>query len=309
MNRIARRAVLLGPMLAACLAHPAAACEAKPRATVPLVTAGARLLVAVAVNGRPATFQVDTGAARSLVTPDAVRRLGLVRDRWVGATVRGLGGIERQSVADPTSLALGGVPLRHRNAIGDRTLTVAPLGVSQAGGRTIDGLLGRDFLSGFDVVLDVSARRMTLWAVSGCAGRFLPWHIPYDVIAALPAYGDALVLPVQANGTTLRALPDTGASRTLIAAPGLARLGLGAGKPAGQASGVGRQTRTVWTVRLSSLRVGDDTMRDKEVLGGEFRVFPIVDMVLGADWFATRRVWLSYATGQVFVANAGSMAR
>lgn len=305
MNHIARWTALLCLTLAAGLTRPAAACEAKPQATVPLIVVGARLLVAVAVNDRPATFQLDTGATRSLVTPDATRRLGLVRDRWVGATVRGIGGIERQSVADPSSLAVGGIPLRHRNAIGDRTLTVAPLGLASAGGRTVDGLLGRDFLSSFDVVLDVSARRMTLWAVSGCAGRFLPWHVAYDAITALPAYGDALVLPVQANGTTLRALPDTGASRTLIAAPGLARLGLGVGTPAGQASGVGRRTRAVWTLRLSSLRVGNETMRDKEVLGGEFRVFPIVDMVLGADWFATRRVWLSYATGQVFVAKPG----
>jgi hypothetical protein len=33
------------------------------------------------------------------------------------------------------------------------------------------------------------------------------------------------------------------------------------------------------------------------------RVVPIVDMLLGADWLQMRRVWLSFATKQVFVAG------
>jgi hypothetical protein len=299
---------LPGLLLATCLARPVAACEAVPRTTVPLDVVGARALVVVTVNGKPGTFLLDTGAMRSQVTPEAVGRLGLVRDRWVGSVVRGIGGIEHRSVADPASLTLGGIRLRHRNTIQDQTLAVAPLGAPEAGGRTIDGLLGRDFLSAFDVVVDMTAGRMTLWAVNGCTGRFLPWHVPYDAVAALPAYGDALVLPVQANGEPLRALPDTGTSETVIVAPGMARLGL-TGEPhahASRATGSGGfRTRAVWPLRLSSLRIGNETIGDKEVLGSEFRAVPIVDMVLGADWFAAHRVWLSYATGQVFVAKAG----
>lgn len=294
----------LGLVLAAGFARPSSACQARPRATVPLDLVGARMLVAVVVNGTPATFLLDTGATRSQVTPAAVRRLGLARDRWVGSIVRGAGGIEQRSVADPTSLTLGGIPLRHRNMIHDQTLTVAPIGAPEAGSRTIDGLLGRDFLSDFDVVVDMRGHRMTLWSVSGCSGRFLPWHVPYDAIAALPAYGNALVLPVQANGENLTAFPDTGTSETVIVAPGMALLGLQgkAHAPASQATGAGGlRTRAVWKLRLSSLRIGGETLHDKEVLGSEFRAFPPVDMVLGADWFAAHRVWLSYATGQVFV--------
>jgi hypothetical protein len=32
-------------------------------------------------------------------------------------------------------------------------------------------------------------------------------------------------------------------------------------------------------------------------------VIPIVDMLLGADWLGSRRVWLSFATKQMFVAT------
>ncbi len=304
---IARRLGSAALVLAALAFLPrvSSGCEVTPRATVPLVLAAGRILVDVAVNGAPATFALDTGADRSLVTPEAVRRLGLARSRWVDATVIGIGGIARYRVADARTLSLGGVSLWARN-VGHPILAVAPLGEARAAALVVDGQLGRDFLRSFDVALNGPARTLTLWQVRDCAGRFLPWRAPYDAIPALPAYADALVLPVEANGVTLRALPDTGTTETLIAAPGMARLGLvaPASAPTMRTYGVGRFARPVWPVHLSSLRLGDETIRDPIVLGSALRAFPIVDLVLGADWFRTRRVWLSYATGQVFV-NVG----
>ena len=161
-------------LLVACLARSAGACEMTRLATVPLMVADGRILVALEINGHEATFQLDTGAARSVVTPEAVHRLGLPRDRWVGSTIGGIGGIERRSVADTTSLTLAGIALRHRDAARDRCSRSSCSARRRAGGRIIDGLLGRDFLSEFDVALDVGARTMTLWRVQGCAGRFLP---------------------------------------------------------------------------------------------------------------------------------------
>ena len=84
----------------------------------------------------------------------------------------------------------------------------------------------------------------------------------------------------------------------------MVRLGLVAGPSALSARGVGARARPVAPLRLSSLRVGDQTTRDVPVLASNLRVFPIVDMILGADWFAKHRVWLSYATRQVFVTAA-----
>ncbi len=302
--RLLARAALGMALLSSWLAPPAIACELTSRATVPIRLVASRFLVEVAVNGAQATFQLDTGAERSLVTPEAVRRLGLARDRWVGDTVWGIGGIEHSSVADPRSLSLAGIPLRHRSPVGDATLAVGPISDPSADGAPIDGLLGRDFLSAFDVELDVPRHRLTLWGVSGCTGRFLPWREPYDAIAALAEYGDALVLPVVADGARLRALPDTGSADTLIGAPGVIRLGIDDPGTSGlETRGVGDRARPVWPVRLSSLRVGEQTEHDVPVLASRLRFFPIVDMLLGADWFRTRRVWLSYATGQVFVAR------
>jgi hypothetical protein len=54
--------------------------------------------------------------------------------------------------------------------------------------------------------------------------------------------------------------------------------------------------------RFAELRVGPEATREPVLWVASVRVVPIVDLLLGADWLAPRRVWLSFATRQVFVA-------
>ncbi|MDQ2803747.1 MAG: retroviral-like aspartic protease family protein [Pseudomonadota bacterium] len=301
MRKILSRALLVLLLLGAI---PASACVVRSRASVPLDVTPRGIFVAVAVNGQPASFLLDTDAARSLVTPEAVRRLGLRLDQWVASTMVGVGGLDRHSVADPTSLTLAGIALRRHTLAADNTLAVAVMPFAENGGRRIDGLLGRDFLSAFDVALDGPARTMTLYNVAGCDARFRPWSGHSAAITALPAYGDALVIPVQVDERPLRALPDTGAASSVVVAPGMVRLGLKPGSSGDRVRihGVGVFVRGAEARRVASLRVGDDTTTDPVLLAAPVEVTPIVDMLLGADWLARRRVWLSYATRQVFVA-------
>jgi Aspartyl protease len=105
------------------------------------------------------------------------------------------------------------------------SVTVGPLPVNAIGGRPVAGLLGRDFLSPFDLDLDLSAHRITLYDVRGCDAGFLPWTTPYAAIPASMPMGAALVVQVLVDGRPLRALIDTGASASLITAPGMFRLG------------------------------------------------------------------------------------
>jgi predicted aspartyl protease len=78
-----------------------AACEVRQLAVVPLEIAGTVVLTPVMVNGIPGTFILDTGAAQTVVTPDAVSHFGLALDEWTASTMRGVGGIERRRNADP----------------------------------------------------------------------------------------------------------------------------------------------------------------------------------------------------------------
>ena len=296
-------------LLAALLGGPVAraACVVDDAASVPLAVTDGAITVPLVVNASTATFILDTGAQRSLVTEEAARRLGLARDEWVGTTMRGIGGIQSRPNADPRSLALGGVPLVRRTLNHDTSLTVGIIPRTRVGDLVIDGLLGRDFLSLFDLDIDVPDRRLTLYRVRGCAGRFLPWPGAYTSVPVTLPIEDAVVLPVTLDATPLRALLDTGASRSMVAAPGLFRLGLQAGgltdDPAEQVSGAGARIVTMHRHTFRSLRVGNETIAAPVIWVAPVQLTPIVDMLLGADWLAERRIWVSYSTTQLFVAT------
>lgn len=297
--------VLAAFLLSAATAH--AACVLAEKATVPLQDNLGTVTLPLEVNGNAATFILDTGAERSLVTEDAVRRLDLARDEWVGTTMRGVGGIESRPNADPRSLTLGGIPLVRRTLNHDTSLTVGVLPRTEIGNLVIDGVVGRDFLSPFDLDIDVPGRRLTLYRVNGCAGRFLPWQGGYAGVPVTLPMENALVVPVTLDATPMRALLDTGASASLVAAPGLFRLGLPpatlAGDPTDQVSGIGPRSVTMFRHTFHSLRVGGQTIETPVIWVGPVHLTPIVDMLLGADWLAGRRIWISYSTRQLFVAT------
>lgn len=282
-----------------------AACSVTAVGDVPIELDNGHLLVTVTVNDTPATFILDTGAERTLMGEDVVRQLGLARDGWVASTVLGVGGYEERPNALPRSLRLGSVTLRRHTLIGDTSVTVGPLPLTDVAGHRIAGLLGRDFLAPFDLDLDLPQHRLTLYEVHGCTTGFLPWHSPYAAIPATTPIGAAMVISVAIDHRPLRALIDTGASASLIAAPGIFRLGLTpeqlASDPAGNGSGIGPAPVFMRRHRFTELRVGPDVVRDPTLWVARIRVVPIVDMLLGADWLRTRHVWLSFATKQVFV--------
>jgi hypothetical protein len=53
--------------------------------------------------------------------------------------------------------------------------------------------------------------------------------------------------------------------------------------------------------RFGILQIGSETESNPMLWVAPVRLTPIVDALLGADWLmAQRRVWLSFATSQVF---------
>jgi predicted aspartyl protease len=299
------RSTVLVLLLAAAAGTAHATCTVQARGSVGFVLIASRIIVPLTVNGTDAAFVLDTGAERTLVTPEAVRRLGLAIDEWDGTTMSGVGGIMEHPNADPRSLSLGGVPLHRRTVSRDTSLTVGAMPGLAPDGMVLDGLLGRDFLSLFDLQLDMAARRLTLYDVRGCSGRFLPWSGPYAALPAEMPMTQAMVLPIAVDGHALRALLDTGATSSLIVAPGMFRLGLTpallARDPGASMTGIGPQSPAMHRHRFASLRIGPDVQRDPSLWVASVHVVPIVDALLGEDWVAAqRRVWISFATGQVF---------
>lgn len=93
----------------------------------------------------------------------------------------------------------------------------------------------------------------------------------------------------------------------MLAAPGMARLGLTAEKRAGdqtgRASGLGPRPITMVRHVFREMRIGQEVFRAPALMVSPIRLVPIVDMLLGADWLENKVVWVSFATRQVFVAD------
>ncbi|MBN8903532.1 MAG: clan AA aspartic protease, partial [Rhodospirillales bacterium] len=161
----------------------------------------------------------------------------------------------------------------------------------------------------FDIAVDDAARLIRLYDVRGCRGNFLPAADGYRPVPVTMPANTALVLPVVLDGVTMRALLDTGASASLIAAPGMIRLGFPLDGPARApgpgrtVAGLGPATVTVSDRRIGHMQVGPATDADVTLLMAPLHLVPAVDMLLGADWLRGRRIWLSFATRQVFLAD------
>ncbi len=300
----------IGIMIALASMAPgrAPACQVATLASVPITMIGRTPLVTVQVDGHPARFILDTGAERSIVSEAGAQRLGLRRDRWVGTTMGGIGGVDTRPNALPRSLSLGGVALVRATLSHDTSLVVTPalrgLSVDVA-----DGLLGRDYLSVFDLDLDMPARTLGLETVRDCSGRFLPWQMAYAAVPVTPMLGAAIVMPVLLNGVPLRAMLDSGAPSSLLAAPGMFRMRLDvaqvAGDPEEAVGGVGPRSVVMRRHRFVTLTVGGRYDPNPEIWVAPVHLYPIVDMLLGMDWLILRHVWISNATHQVLVQTDG----
>lgn len=301
-----RLLILLVLLLVPCSAR--AACQAVVAVQVPVRIIAGVPVIDLVINGVVLPFVLDTGADRSMVSDAGIARAGITRDKWAASWVRGISGYERHPNADPDSVSLGGLALHRHTLARDTTLAVGPLPQGGMANRGLVGLLGTDFLGAFDLDLDLPHLRVTLYRVDGCSGRFVPWPAGYQTIAASQPIHDVLILPIALDGVSLHAQIDSGSSITLLTATGISRVGLAppalSQDAASTVNGVGRFAVTMRRHTFTSLRVGDETMAAPVLWVADVRVLPIVNMLLGGVWLRQHRVWLSFATNQVFVSAA-----
>ena len=279
-----------------------AACQLAARATIPITRAAGLFLVPVKINGSDARFVLDTGAERSVVGPAAADRLHLARDEWVSTDIVGTGGEDRRRLGRPATLSFGGIALRRHTVAEDNSLVVGPI-PDQVAGQAIDGLLGQDYLSTFDLDLDPAHERLTLYGVAGCSGRFLPWSGAYQAVAAWRPVRNILALPVHLGSATLEAELDSGAQTSVITLPGMLALNLPAAPGPDQVEGFGPGRLAASSRRFDRVQVGTLPAGPAVLAVAPIHTMRSLGALLGADWLSPRRVWVSWATDQVFVAE------
>lgn len=292
------RASVLRIALAACLVPltPALCSAGCTRlAQAPLRQTLGFLSVAASIDDVPVSLLLDTGAESGLITEEAARRLGLQADPGRYTRVQGTGGagavlaharIERLTIGAMTLAPL--------------SLPVGPLPAIPRIDPPVAGLLGADALAGFEVELDGPGQRLALYAPGAdCAP---PW--PHETIS-LSRAGNRLSVTARLDGRPIEALLDTGSLSVILDRAAAARWGVSAGAlardPGGISGGVDMREAAYHWHRFASLAIGSVLIQDPVVT--VTGVSEATKLLLGASWFAPRRVWLSFATGRMFVAR------
>lgn len=286
---------LLLPLLAAC-ATPS--CGLTQAASLPLHIANHQPLVDVGINGQTARMLLDTGAAHSVLTRAAAQRLGLQMKPGVVTASQGVGGISLDYAVTATGLRLG--PL----ALPDRQTDVVPTRIGTPGGSAPDGLLGLDILRQFDLDLDFAAQRLTLYRGPACPHTPLPMPGPATVVeTALSAQGH-LVMRAALDGRPVLAMLDSGSQHSVVTnrAAGLSQETLAADRPV-HLFGVGPGMATAHLHRFTSITIGRETIANP-LLVVLNTTPPDYDLIVGMDYLSGRRLWISAASGKIFLRTA-----
>jgi predicted aspartyl protease len=126
----------------------------KPAGTTIQFSPGEPIIVAASLNGTQLSLLLDTGADRTLVTPDAMLRAGygtLIAQARGSVAIIGVTGAANATQVTVQSLDVAG------SRVGPLSVLVHDAGLSG-----LDGLLGRDVLDAFTVTIDTAAGRATL---------------------------------------------------------------------------------------------------------------------------------------------------
>jgi len=264
--------------------------QVMPMGNVPTVT--------LRVNGAPTSFLFDTGAERTIMTAAAAKRLGLQAHYEYERRMRSLGAAMASGDARLASLGLGGLEMSNFRVL------VGPLLLPRIAGKPLDGLLGADFFTGFEIDLDLAHQRITLFEPPPCPVNAPPWNTPYIAITANRSLHDRLFFPVRLDGRSLAALIDTGAQLTTLDSDAAAALGLTetalAHDPVTTLRGAAAEPVKSRAHRFAELAVGGEVLHDQTIMIAKLGLQD-ADLVLGANFLRWQRVWLSYVSHRIFL--------
>jgi predicted aspartyl protease len=267
------------------------------------------------INGVKVKIMIDTGSTTSIIAGPAAGALGLTAGTTPGGYVFGIGGGRETYSVVPKSLKIG-------------TLTASELPPFLVGG-PIPGepdvamLVGADFLSQFDVELDLADNMIRLFRANGCTPpQLVYWNKPYSQAPLIP--GKGFETNVTLNGDRVLGLLDTGASTSLVDAAAAAGAGEAAPPhPQLLVAGLGPQARVAWNDDFASVAVGDESIAHARIEVANFtRDFDVTytgtrlgshgdapSMLIGEDFLHVHRVMIdnknhvivfSYTGGPIF---------
>jgi tetratricopeptide (TPR) repeat protein/predicted aspartyl protease len=270
---------------------------------------GLEPIVTAKVNGMEARFVADSGAFFSTLSEPAAKRLKLHSGATpFGLRVRGAVGDTPAEVGVADDFSLAEINLHKVDFL-----------VAGDFGGEFDGLLGQNILGNFDVEFDLANGVIRLFQTDGCGDAMLAYWAAGD-----PAVGMLSIESVtrqephirgeaKVNGHAIRVLFDTGAPTSSLKLATAQRLGLSLADAGVSAAdvyhGIGPRAVDSWLVPISSFEVGGESISNTRLRVARAD-FLAGDMLLGADFFLSHRVFVSYRRRRMFFAyNGGPVFR
>ena len=296
--------LLLGALLAGCAAAEPAepkGCQVETVADLPLLPHVNITAVPVTLEGQKIALLIDTGGFISTISRNGAKQLG-VRPGGGGyasfARIQGIGGVTAAPMVTVHGLSLG------RSVIQRLRLPILGNFPQPVDGLPVVGSFGDDFLSNYDVDVDLPRQHFGLYRATGCDARMEPFDPPYFEIPFRKENGN-IVLNVRLNDRPITAVLDTGPSLTVIdrkqlLAAGVVLDGLNADQIE-LLAGVDLRPVEMRRHQFGSLEVGDERMSN-------FR-FEVADLaagktLLGRDFLRFNHVLISYPRRMLFIQPA-----
>jgi tetratricopeptide (TPR) repeat protein/predicted aspartyl protease len=264
------------------------------------MTPSLKPLVPAKINGQDVTMVADSGAVYSIVNDEAAARLGLrISPAPFNVTFRGMTGNMAYHVGSVDKLELGGISWgKPEFVVGGRRDGFA------------DGLIGQNLVLKEDVEFDFAHGALRLFIPQHCHGESPAYWAGGMAVGVVPLRHDDFLLKGEGkvNGQTIRIMFDTGASYSILALPAARRLGFdpkgGNVRIAGAVGGLDQGGKDSWIAPFQSLDIGGEEIRNIELRVADVDIFG-ADMILGADFFLSHRIYLSRSQAKLYFTYNG----
>jgi tetratricopeptide (TPR) repeat protein/predicted aspartyl protease len=275
-------------------------------ATLPVTMRDLRPLVSAKINGADALFIADSGAFFSMISPAAAAQFNLRLEPapW-GISVTGVGGESRlTAVTTVKNFTLFDIPIPKLQFV---------VAGNQLSGAV--GLLGQNVFRVADVEYDLANGVIRLMRPHDCRNAELAYwatatNQDYSVmdIDSSTRESPHTIGTAFLNGAKIRITFDTGAATSLLSSSAAARAGVKPGGdgvvPAGSFRGVGRELVPSWLAPFASFKIGQEEIRNTRLRFGDIN-FGGSDMLLGADFFLSHRVYVASSQRKLYFTYNG----
>ena len=277
-------------------------CKLVPVAELPMTLKTGHVVIPASANDRDLTLGIDTGGSGTSLTKAGVGHIGLPYAASLGAVVPTIGGLR---------LSEGNVHLRDLRigALALSNLYIPEMDTLPG----VDGLIGPDILSRYDVELDFGGKTFRLFKTHPCADRAVSWSGAYTTVPFTFTGDEHIRVRVTLDGRNMSAILDTGAGISVMSMEDANNaFGLTSNSPAVEAanpvSGLAWSGRVhAYTTTFKTLTIGGVTIagpRIELIEGRNFLGHDFAQLVLGNDVLSRFHLYIAYRQQKLYLTGA-----